>query len=130
MTKTLLVVDDVEGVRRELGYLLEDEGYRVLQAENGRVAMRVLAETPVDLVISDLLMPEVDGLELGAHIMNHYAGLNLILISGGGKVSSHYGGIDDFLAMAQQLTSAVEVLKKPFSNDELLACVERILPKS
>ncbi|HEU5194331.1 MAG TPA: response regulator, partial [Methylomirabilota bacterium] len=71
--RPVLVVDDDAGVRQLLRRMLEPEGYTVLEADNGRVALERLAETPVGIVVLDLMMPEMDGFEFVAEFRRHEA---------------------------------------------------------
>ncbi len=64
VSATILVVDDEEAIRGLLVNLLEDEGYLVVAARNGRAALEAIADAPPNLVITDLMMPELDGREL------------------------------------------------------------------
>ncbi len=128
MVESILVVDDVEGVRREVAYLLEDEGYSVAQANNGIAAVNILNHDKIDLVISDILMPDMDGFELCDYIYKNTPSIGVILISGGGKSYSQLqGSVNGLLEQAQVLTHAKIVLKKPFAVDELLDSVKKVL---
>jgi len=62
-TATILVVDDVEPLRRLLRWKLEEAGYAAVEAADGRAALQVLEETPVDLILLDILMPGMEGIE-------------------------------------------------------------------
>ncbi len=128
MAKSILIVDDVEGVRREIAYLLEDEGYTVIQADNGISAVKILSDSKIDLVISDILMPDMDGFELCDYMQKNTPSIDVILISGGGKSYSQLkDSVSGLLDQAKMLTHAKLVLKKPFSVDELLDSVKKVL---
>ena len=131
MTKTILVVDDVEGVRREMGYLLEDSGYTVTQAENGVQACRELLKKNFDLVITDILMPEMDGFELCTFIRSRFPATKIIAISGGGRsYVNNAQGVNDLLRQVDKITRPDLLLKKPFESDKLLQQVDRLLKTS
>jgi len=118
---TIVVVDDVPEVRNGISVILEAEGYDVRQASNGLEALQQVDET-VDLVITDILMPEIDGIELCQKLKDAYPGLKLILISGGGRqpaIDSSY----DYLEVAKKLTGVDTILKKPFNPEELLKMI-------
>ena len=118
MKNNVLVVDDVDGVRRELGYLLEDEGYSVMQAENGEKACSLLMKNKFDVVITDILMPEMDGFEL-------------IVISGGGRLYvNNIQGVNDLLRQVEKIIKPEGLLKKPFESEYLLEQMERLLKES
>ena len=126
--KKILVVDDVEGIRRELALFLEDENYKVFQADDGLKAIKIINSESIDLVISDILMPNMDGLELSKYLENNHPNIPSILISGGGNVyKKDINATDDLLSQAQMLTRARVLLKKPFSTEELLTQIKTIL---
>lgn len=123
---TVLVVDDVLELRQELAYLLEDAGYKVLQAENGKIALAILQLNPVDLMITDIFMPEMDGIELLLKVKQSFADLLIILISGGGRYvadSNEY----DYLETTRKLTGVEHILKKPFDDEILVEMVGKLL---
>ena len=64
MEKSILLVDDEDGIRKVLGITLTDMGYRVLTAENGREAIRTLKDQSPAIVLTDIKMPEMDGIDL------------------------------------------------------------------
>ncbi len=121
MSKALLVVDDVSELREELALCLEDEGYRVFQAENGVEAVSVLEQQKdVSIVITDILMPKMDGMELCAEIRKNRPGVKIVAISGGGKVSEeNHNLVGSYLRKAQREGADV-ILEKPFALDDLL----------
>lgn len=123
---TVLVVDDMLELRQELAYLLEDTGYKVLQAENGKIALVILQLNPVDLMITDIFMPEMDGIELLLKVKQSFADLPIILISGGGRYvadSNEY----DYLETTRKLTGVEHILKKPFDDEILVEMVGKLL---
>lgn len=65
---TILIIDDDPAVRQSLAFFLEDQNYLTIQAENGRIGLEIFDQEKVDLVLVDLRMPEVDGLEVLARI--------------------------------------------------------------
>lgn len=118
---TIVVVDDVPEVRNGISVILEAEGFDVRQASNGLEALEQVDET-VDLVVTDILMPEIDGIELCQKLKDAYPELKLILISGGGRqpaIDSNY----DYLEVAKKLTGVETILKKPFNPEELLKII-------
>lgn len=124
--KTVLVVDDVKELRQELAYVLEDAGYDVHQADNGLLALDILKQTPVDLLITDILMPSMDGIELVAQVKKRFSDMKIILISGGGRQPNRDKQYDYLLA-TKRLSGVQDVLKKPFSDQVLLDLSERLL---
>ena len=118
----ILVIDDEEGIRRVIGKVLVREGHDVLEAPDGKVALELLQDNPPDLVICDLFMPEMDGVEVLRELRRDYPELQVVAISGGA-----YEGKVQLLDVAKGLGAAA-VLKKPFELDELLGVVRSVLP--
>lgn len=79
---TILVVDDERDIRDLLKRFLGESGYHVLESPNGRDALDQLRKTKVDLLISDIVMPEADGLEVLQSLRKDFAGLKVIVMSG------------------------------------------------
>ena len=114
----ILVVDDEEGVRGFLRTVLEEAGYGVLEAGDGKQALQVLAASPVELVITDLVMPEVEGLETVRALRRDYPSVGIIVISGAARGS--------YLRVAETL-GAHAALSKPLAPEVLLAEVRTVL---
>ena len=121
---SVLVVDDEPGIREMMRLVLVDAGYQVTGAADGREALAVITKSPVDLVVTDMFMPEGDGFELLAEVKKHQPETRVIVVSGGGM-----SGVDYSLKMARKL-GAHAVLKKPFSGEELLAATALVLKKT
>ena len=117
----ILVIDDERLVRRTVRSALEAAGHEVLEASNGREALQIQATTRLDLVITDLMMPEKDGMEVLLALRRDAPGLKVIAMSGGGI----YGQIEPL--QAAEPLGAVASLQKPFTLDELRQTVERAL---
>ena len=115
---TILVVDDEPEVRNFLRKVLAGVGYHVLEAENGRDAVRQIETTDVDLVITDLVMPEQEGIETIRALHRLWPRLKIIAISG------RFAG--PLLIAAEQL-GAQASLAKPIQPDELLDAVARVM---
>lgn len=101
--------------------MLESAGHTVVTAEDGLQAPKVLASTPIDIVITDLLMPERDGLEFITEIRKKYPDLRIIAMSGGGHIAR-----DSYLRIAKNFGAHI-LLEKPFSQAGVLAAVENVL---
>lgn len=110
----ILIIDDEDLVRFSMADILTDGGHDVLEATNGKEAIALLEKQPVDLVITDILMPEQEGLETIAILHDMWSELPIVAVSGGGR-----SGKLDFLGMAKEL-GANATLSKPFSRDELM----------
>jgi DNA-binding response OmpR family regulator len=117
----ILVVDDDPLVRASLTDALEESGYNVAEAINGRDGLKALEREPFDLVVLDILMPERDGIETIRAIRKTWTRLPVLAISGGDKT-----GWFDFLRMASSL-GANDTMAKPFGSSDFVARVERLL---
>jgi UDP-3-O-acyl N-acetylglucosamine deacetylase len=118
MADTILVVDDEEKIRHTLRGVLSDEGYEVVEAEDGRAALDALAHCIPQLAIVDIWMPEVDGIELVQRMRAHAPELPIIVISGHGTIET---------AVRVIRLGAFDFLEKPFELDQLLEVVNRAL---
>ncbi len=116
----ILVVDDSPDTLELLQRNLESKGYRILTAPGAVEAIKILESVPVDLVITDLKMPEVDGLTLVRHIHENYKNTEVMMITG-------YPSIEG--AVEAVKTGAEEYLAKPFTDEELFTAVRRSLEK-
>ncbi len=120
----ILIADDDASVRSVLARHLASAGYEVLETADGRACLAVLRTTPVDLVILDIYMPDVDGIAVIAQARREFAHVRILAISGGGTVPR-----ERTLEIAQRL-GAMRTLTKPFERDELLALVRELLGES
>jgi CheY-like chemotaxis protein len=120
----ILVIDDDEAMRSLLRRTLERAGYQVVEASNGRDALRIVPSGHFNLVVTDLLMPEKDGIEVVLHLRRTDPKLPVIAISGGGRVPA-----GEYLEMAKTL-GASEVLAKPFETSVFLKTIERLLAEA
>ena len=112
---TILLIDDEDQVRTLFQIALEEMGYRVLSAESGRHGLRLLSHQEVDVILVDIFMPDMDGLELIQLIRQTRPASKIIAISGG-------SGERNYLDAAKFL-GAHDTLKKPLSLQELLDTV-------
>ena len=117
----ILVIDDEPDVRRLLVRFLRMLEYEVAEAENGKQAMLMLAEATPDLVLSDINMPEMDGIEVINELRRSGREVPVLAVSGGGIYSK-----ETLLANAKIL-GAVATIEKPFDLDELRRVVEAAL---
>lgn len=116
----ILVVDDNAHIREMCREMLEAEGYTVECARDGVEAVRKFTQSPVDLVICDIFMPEKDGIETILELSSEYHGVKIIAVSGGAQ------SLPDFLPFAKKL-GATAALAKPFRPEELLEAVNALL---
>jgi DNA-binding response OmpR family regulator len=117
----ILLIDDDPSVREVVSEMLRQAGHAVTIAENGRVAVLRLEEQTFDLVITDLIMPEQEGIETIAEIRRRDLHMPIVAISGGGRL-----GPGDYLETARYL-GADATLAKPFGRQELIATVDALL---
>jgi CheY-like chemotaxis protein len=117
----ILVIDDEASVRKMLRHMLERAGHEVAEAEDGGVGLRFYREHPTDLIITDILMPDKEGIETILQLRKIHPQVKIIAISGGGHMNKH-----DLLVTAQRL-GATRTLAKPFERQELLAAVQEAL---
>jgi YesN/AraC family two-component response regulator len=96
-------------------------GYEVLEARNGKEALAIADKEPVDLVITDIVMPEKEGLETISALKQKIRGIKVVAMSGGGR-----GSASDYLRLATMM-GANRVMLKPFSNDSLAAVLGELL---
>ena len=120
----LLLVDDDDGMRRALRRALEHEGHSVIEATNGKHALERLQETTVDLVITDIIMPDTEGLELTFILHKTHPHLPVIAISGGGNRTPEF-----HLSLARH-AGAAHVFAKPFVVEEFLEKVSELIPQT
>ncbi|QHI69602.1 response regulator [Tichowtungia aerotolerans] len=117
----ILIIDDDHAVQSVFTQFLKSLGYRTESADNGKDGLdQMLAETP-DLIITDIMMPEMDGLELVTYIRNHNSELPIIAISGGMQTASM-----NFLPLAKRF-GACKVFEKPVSLIQLREAIHELL---
>lgn len=118
MKRTILIVDDDESLREVTAYHLSQEGYVVLKAKDGSSAIKLFEEATPDVVISDIVMPGMDGIQLLRKVMELSNTTKFILITAHGSVES---------AVQAMKLGAYDYIEKPFSSDMLKAVVSRAL---
>jgi DNA-binding response OmpR family regulator len=121
----ILVIDDDTSVRVAIKTLLEHEGFEVVAAEDGRAGLEALESTPFDLVVVDIFMPGMDGLETITALHRRVPGVPIIAMSGF-MFRDSSAPAPDFLSMAAKL-GAASSLHKPFRPRELIAAVRACL---
>jgi CheY-like chemotaxis protein len=117
----ILIIEDSGEERRALADLLIGSGHRVCCAPNGKVALQLLRERHVELVITDMLMPEMEGVETIMTLRREYPHLKIIAVSGGGVFVR-----ENCLQLARTL-GAKRVLTKPFTFGEILEAIQATL---
>ena len=117
----ILLIDDEEDIRNILALMLQSAGHTVREAANGAEGLRVYRAAPADLVITDVVMPEQEGLSTIMELRKLTPGLKIIAMSGGFAYDPKL-----YLHMAARL-GADRVLRKPFSFEDLTATVNAVL---
>ena len=112
---TILIIDDEESIRILLRSALEAAGHEVTEAANGRQGLELYRRKPTDLVITDILMPELNGLDMLLELTREFLNAKVVAISGA-------GGEKNVLDVAK-LLGARQTFQKPFSMPQLLGAV-------
>src|SRR3954454_16701675 len=118
MSKTVLIVEDEKVLRESLAELLGEEGHNVIQAPDGKAAHDLILQRSVDLVLSDIRMPEMDGLTLLGHLQKIAPQTPVIVLTAFGTVQS---------AVSAMKSGAYDYLLKPANFDDVLMKVARAL---
>lgn len=119
----ILVIDDDAAVLATIRRILERAGHDVSSASNGAAGMRLFAQQPAELVVTDLYMPEKEGIETIQELREQYPSVRILAVSGGG-VAGTGASLED-----AKLFGADDTLAKPFSADELRSAVDRLLAR-
>ncbi len=115
----VLVVDDDPAIRRAVGMMLEDEGYDVATAANGREALDQIAESAPSVVLLDLQMPEMDGWQLQRRLRELHLDVPVVFMTAGYRARAE-----------AERHQAAGYLAKPFDMDDLLSTVARFVPQT
>lgn len=118
MSMTILVVDDEEAIRASLSGILEDEGFRILCAGDGMEAIAMVEREMPDLVLLDIWMPRMDGLETLQKLKETYPGLLVIMMSGHGTIET---------AVRSTKLGAYDFIEKPLSLEKVIVSVKNAL---
>ncbi len=121
MEPVVLIVDDEEGIRESLSGILEDEGYHVITTGTGEEALRIIQEQSPDLIVLDVWLPKMDGLETLQEIKTLKRDVPVIMISGHGNIE---------VAVKATRMGAYDFLEKPLSLERVLLSSRRALERS
>ena len=127
----ILIVDDEENVRAALKQVLERAGYEVAVAATGNEGLELMQREGADLVITDVIMPGIDGITTARKIREKFRNTRIIVISGGGKAAPDPYEPDaistrSYLASAN-IAGADRTLTKPFDRQDILRAVKNLL---
>jgi len=117
----ILIVDDERSIRNSLKDILEHESYSVETAENGFMALDILKQKNIDLVLCDIKMPQMDGIELLENILQHYPSISIVMISGHGDIETAVNCIKK---------GAYDFIQKPLDLNRILVTVRNALDKT
>ena len=120
MESVVLIVDDEEGIRESLSGIFEDEGHHVVAASSGEEALRIVKEQSLDLVLLDVWLPKIDGIETLQQIKTLKKELPVIIISGHGTIE---------IAVKATRMGAYDFLEKPLSLDRVLISANRAMER-
>ena len=118
----ILVIDDERGIRRMVRRTLARMGHTVREAPDGRIGLEIMRGDRVDLVVTDILMPAMEGIETIREIRRAFSATGIIAMSGGGTAERNMMYLDAAAKLGADAT-----LRKPFRAHELAAAVERVL---
>ena len=119
---TILLVDDEDLLREGVREILEMSDYQVIESRDGEEALELFAINNVDLVISDIIMPNMDGVDFVSRLRESFPDVPILTISGGSRVVSARFGLDSAL-----LSGANDSLTKPFNAKQLIEKVQKLL---
>lgn len=119
--KRILIIDDDYNMRETIQEILSGDNYDINLASDGKEGISLHKIRPYDLIITDIIMPDMDGIEVIIELKRNHPDTKIIAISGGG-----YYFADDYLETARAL-GADKVIEKPFENLDLIDTVHRLL---
>jgi DNA-binding response OmpR family regulator len=117
----ILVIDDDEQVLDMLYESLTRDGFDVLRASNGEQGLRIYRQEPVDLIITDIIMPEKEGIETIIELRQDFPDVKIIAMSGGGRI-----GTKDYLHLAK-IFGVQRTFTKPVAREQLLDAIKELL---
>jgi len=120
MARILIINDNVQTLNM-LHQMLEREGYEVMEAPDGKEGLRRYRETPTDLIITDIIMPEKEGIETIMELRRDFPDVKIIAMSGGGRLDP-----GQYLSMAKSF-GAQYTFTKPVEREKLLKAVKELL---
>jgi CheY-like chemotaxis protein len=119
---SILAIDDFPAMREMLVAFLQGAGHQVLCAADGKMGLQILARQRIDLVVTDVIMPEKDGLEFIREVRQAHPTLPIIAISGGGTVMA-----GEYCLTAAKSFGATATIRKPFSRQQLFGALDEAM---
>src|SRR6056297_3427661 len=124
MGQTVLTIDDEAAIRKSFVSFLEDYDYTLVEAENGAEGIGIIKTSPPDLILADLRMPKVDGLQVLDYVKNNYPEIPVIVVSGTGNITDvidamHLGAWDYILKPVEDLNILLFAVKRALEKVEL-----------
>jgi CheY-like chemotaxis protein len=117
----ILLIDDDDQIRTMLREMLGRAGYMVMEASDGKEGVKLYRDQPCDLIITDIIMPEKEGIETIRELKRDFPDVKIIAMSGGGRIDA-----EDYLHMAKML-GAQRTFAKPIERDKLLGAIKELL---
>lgn len=117
----VLIIDDDRGIRQLLRRIIEGRGHVVVEADSGRTGVDAFQQQPFDLVLTDIVMPDMDGNQTIVHLRKLNAGIKIVAVSGGGRARNLTP-----LQLAKQF-GADRIIEKPFRRDDVLRTLDEML---
>ena len=117
----IIIIDDDAQILDMLRQMLEREGYEVMDALNGKDGIRLYREEQADLIITDILMPEKEGIETIMELKRDFPDVKIIAISGGGRIDP-----EECLYLAKEL-GALRTFTKPVEREKLLGAAQELI---
>jgi len=122
---SILVVDDEESIRKMLMRLLTSEGHTVHLASDGNEALQLYRAHHPDIVLTDIVMPDKEGIEMIHDLMGEFSDVKVIAMSGGGKYTSSESNLN----LAKEL-GAMRVVQKPIDSQVLFGLIDELMSSS
>ncbi|MBI9099149.1 MAG: response regulator [Spirochaetaceae bacterium] len=117
----ILVIDDDVNIRELIKIMLEGEGHEAVMAEDGIIGLDIMNNNTFDLIITDIIMPNQEGIETIVQIRSKNPGTKILAISGGGRIGS-----TDYLTLAKNF-GVDKTLAKPFYHKDFINCIRELL---
>ncbi|MDA3955269.1 response regulator [Oceanispirochaeta sp.] len=117
----ILVIDDDVHIRELINIMLESEGHTVVLAEDGMVGLQMIDKETFDLIITDIIMPNQEGIETIVQIKAKSPDTKILAISGGGRIGS-----TNYLSLAENF-GVDKTLSKPFYHKDFIDCIKKLI---